>query len=235
MIGFFLFIALFPAMLHTAQQPQTYERAAALEALQAWPTRNEVEDWFWLLLSVLAAVLLWPSRLLWRGILAVSRFDLTEFICRLFGAGFDPNGCKLPEWNYQPSTSKQVRPMDFEEIKTGGFPNEYDGALKYSSPETIAEQRAQRAFKSVGLTEKERECLKEYNPPLLNATLAEAVKRLILEGKTDREMAILLNYSESTVKHYRLALERANPSPASPIGERKRAFNAFNAVELNNF
>ena len=211
MIGFFLFIALFPAMLHTAQQPQTYERAAALEALQAWPTRNEVEDWFWLLLSVLAAVLLWPSRLLWRGILAVSRFDLTEFICRLFGAGFDPDGCKLPEWNYQPSTSNGERAFEIranEYIEANGETVAIWDGVVYKNA-TIKEGKS-----AVNLTQAEIEAIADYkNPTLKNLTTASGVKEWLAKGKSDYEIGLLVGCGQSYARHYRLALQKANLSP----------------------
>lgn len=202
MIGFALFLAMFPAMFYTARQRQTSEQcAAALAVLEAPVTKAELEDWFWLLLSWLVALALWPFKLLWRLFCLpyadyLERF--TQWVCARLGAGLPES--TLPEWKVKEVKPFKILVDEYIEEDGGNFVV-YDG-VSYSG-------RFAGEKKEIGITRAEMDALKNYDPPLSNASLAGKVKTHVAASKSDYEMAVLTGYAETTVKHYRLALEKA--------------------------
>ena len=146
----------------------------------------------------------------------VATFNVTNFILTSLGHGFDPDGCRLPEW-----PAKQDKPTvtDDIEVSAGGFPVAYDGELRRSEPVTRAQAAAAKKVEKVEITESEWHELKNHNPPLLNVALAVKIKSHWLAGRTDHEAGVLAGCSTSYARHHRLAFEKAakssNPSPIS--------------------
>lgn len=142
---------------------------------------------------------------LWR----VARFSPTEFLAKMLGHGFDPDGSRLPEWELKPDRPK-ITEIDDIEVKGGGFPVGYDGNLIRSEPVTKAQVRAEKDAAAYDeLTDAEKEALINYTPPLLNFPLARKIKRHLLEGKSDYEAALLAGCKQSYARHHRLAFQRA--------------------------
>lgn len=144
----------------------------------------------------------------------VATFNVTNFILTSLGHGFDPDGCRLPEWK----PKEKVPEADEIETHGGGFPVAYDGELRRSEPETRPQAKAKNDADKTEITPEELEIMKGYNPPLLNIALAAKIKRYWQEGKTDKEIAPLVGYGVHYVRHYRLVFEKANKDPNhSPI------------------
>lgn len=125
--------------------------------------------------------------------------------------------------------SQSVAYVEEIEAKEGGFPVGFDGQLIRGEGQTRADVKAfkeaeKMAEKMAEITRNEVAIMAAYDPPLHNIALARKVKAYLQEGKTDYEIAALTGYAQATVKHYRLALEKAakeagNPSPICPVGE----------------
>lgn len=108
---FALFIALFPAMLYLSRLKQSPEQAAALAELEmpfaddAKAVLEAATDGGLYLLRGVFALVLWAFGLFWGAanrVFARSFSDRAEqfaqWLCKVFGAGFDPNGSTLPVW-----------------------------------------------------------------------------------------------------------------------------------------
>lgn len=140
----------------------------------------------------------------------VSQFNLTETICRILGHGFDPEGCRLPEWDYKPAAAESREILDVADTEggeqvIGTFVINSNGELKYS---TGAEVKS-KVEPMVELTDAEWEEMKNYNPILLNRPLAKKLKYHWLNGASDKEAGILAGCSQSYARHHRLAFEKA--------------------------
>lgn len=150
-------------------------------------------------------------------LLWIARASPTNLIARLSGRHFDPEGCPLPEWDYNAEQAAVREILDVQEVDgveetIGGFKIGYNGEFVYSASKSKAEVKAEKEVAKPGevkITEREWEELKNYDPPLLNIPLARKVKNYLLQDMNDREISILTGYKPATVKHYRLALQKA--------------------------
>lgn len=213
MIQAAMFFILFPLMFLKTWRVSAEQHAALLE-LEKPVTMAELEDWFWLAIVGVFGLLSWPFRLVWRAWTWWDGFDFVEFWCRCAGAGFDPNGCELPDWELKEEAPFRVVANEYVEID-GGNVVVYDGVV-YNGKE--AREKPQMNF-----SQAEREALQNNDPPIRNLTLAANAKRLLAQGKSDYEIGLLVGCGQSYAKKIRLALQRANnesnPSPIEARGE----------------
>lgn len=156
-------------------------------------------------------------------VLWIASFSLTRTIARITGRHWDPNGSRLPEWNYQPITTP-VPEIDGAEGTDGGFPVAFGPfGIEYSEPVSKAQVSAAQKVEAFEITPEEWAVMKAYNPPLLNIPLARKIKRYRAEGRTDHEAAALAGCSLSYARHYRLAFEKATRSTTGstpPLSDR---------------
>lgn len=136
----------------------------------------------------------------------ITSFRLTETICRLLGHGFDPEGCTLPEWDYKPATAEAFTILENEHVQPEGEEGYavYDGVV-YANAKVVSRE----PWEEIRLTPAEIITMQRYSPALRNLILAKKIKHLLSQGKTDDQIAPLVGYAITYVKHYRLAFERA--------------------------
>ncbi len=171
------------AVLHSDGHP-------ADTALREWWTSTDL----YAILSAILDLLQWAAT-----------FSLTDTICRILGRHFDPDGSRLPEWNIDPDEKP------FVILPNEGAQQEGEGVAIYDKVlYTNAKEVSKEPWATEVLTQTEIISLFNYNPKLTNTTLAKQVKHYMKAGKTDHEIAVLSKYAEKTVKHFRLALEKAN-------------------------
>lgn len=144
---------------------------------------------------------------LWWMLYGIGTFNYTEFVCRLLGHGFDPEGSRLPEWNIDPNAPPFVVLPNECVHPDGEGVAIYDKVLY-----TNAKEVSKDPWSAEVLTQAEIISLFNYNPKLTNTSFAKQVKHYLRLGKTDHEIAVLSKYAEKTVKHFRLALEKAYKS-----------------------
>lgn len=132
----------------------------------------------------------------------VFSFSLTRIIARITGRHWDPEGSRLPEWKAAEETPFKIVANEYIRVEGDQFAI-YDGVV-YNNARVVG-----GADEEVQLTVAELATLQQYDPPLRNLTLARKIKRLLGEGKSDYEIALLAPCSESYAKHHRLALEKA--------------------------
>lgn len=137
-------------------------------------------------------------------------FSLTDFICRLLGRGFDPEGCSLPEWKFDasPETPFVILPNQHVQQEGDGFAV-YDGVI-YTNAKTVGRE----AWEIETLTVQEMIAMQQYNPVLRNITLARKIKYHLKQGKNDSEIGRVLGYATPYIKHHRLAFEKAANTPS---------------------
>lgn len=136
----------------------------------------------------------------------ITSFRLTETICRLLGHGFDPEGCKLPEWDYKPATAEAFTILENEHVQPEGEEGYavYDGVV-YANAKVVSRE----PWEEIRLSAAEIVTMQQYRPALRNLILAKKIKYLLSQGKSDDQIAPLVGYAITYVKHYRLAFERA--------------------------
>lgn len=139
----------------------------------------------------------------------ITSFSLTDFLCRIMGHGFDPEGCLLPAWDYKPTAEGESRQIldvadiDGGEEVIGAFTVEPNGDMRY------ADAPIRKMEQMLELTDQEWEEMKDYDPPLLNRHLAKKLKYHWKNGASDREAGILAGCSVSYARHHRLAFQKA--------------------------
>ena len=147
------------------------------------------------------------GKALWWMLYGIATFNYTEFLCRLLGHGFDPEGSRLPEWNIDPNEQPFVVLQNECVHPEGEGVAIYDKVL-YANAKEVSKD----PWNAEILTQAEIMSLFNYNPKLTNTSFAKQVKHYLKMGKTDHEIAVLSKYAEKTVKHFRLALEKAYKS-----------------------
>lgn len=172
---------------HTAHT----DNSAANDPARTYTIEDDIRD----ILSALIDILRW-----------IASFSLTDFICRLLGRSFDPEGSKLPEWNFDAPKAEAFRILHDEHIQPEGDGYAiYDKVVYGNAKVTNREE-----WENERLTLEEVIALQQYKPALLNTSLAKQVKYYLKKGSKDRQIAVLSGYAEKTIQHYRLALERAS-------------------------
>lgn len=189
-------------------QPMTADEAERLLTPSAWELAdllfNSKSGEFWAGLGyVLRGVRNVAGWALWGVVDGVKRATAEKDPLRF-------SGYKVPEyWRPEKGKPETVTMEDFE-AKSGGFPVGFDGDLIRGEGQTKADVMAvKEAEKTAEITRREVEIMAQYDPPLHNVALARKVKAYLQGGKTDKEIAALTGYAVTTVKHYRLALEKA--------------------------
>ena len=218
MILTFLFLSLFPLMFLKSWRVSA-EQDAALMALERPPTCEGVKDvcadLFWWILCGIAALVLFLFNLINKALTAFWKWDFTEWLCRITGNGFDPNGCKFPVWDYDPNAKNEktfeVKAAEYVE-RDGETVIVYDGV-------TYRNAKRKGEAKEINLTAEEIEAVANYpNPKLNNLTYASDVKEWFAKGKSDYEIGLLAGCGQSYARHYRLALGLLRPSPIRVAG-----------------
>lgn len=136
----------------------------------------------------------------------ITSFRLTETICRLLGHGFDPEGCALPEWDFKPAAAAGFTILENEHVQPEGEEGYavYDGVV-YANAKVVTKE----PWEEVRLTAGEIITMQQYRPALRNLILAKKIKYHLSNGKNDEQIAPLVGYAVTYVKHYRLAFEKA--------------------------